>query len=136
LRASLQPFEFIKRFRPIFAQQSGQGTVGEKFAPGLAGGAVIGLIGRIADALNLSAAARTRLLVLAMYGHLRAESGYFFWKFCPRILLQDFSPTGEFCFRSVEQVFNLFRPEFLRQLDGREPRLKKDLIRVSVADPA
>src|ERR1017187_6871004 len=56
-------FHLFERARPILAQQAGEGAIGQEFAAGLAGRAVVGFIRRVANALDPGAAAGTRLAV-------------------------------------------------------------------------
>ena len=49
--------EFVKGARPVFAEEAGEGAIGEKLAVGLAGGAVVGFVAGVADALDFGAAA-------------------------------------------------------------------------------
>ncbi len=76
--ATFEGFEFVEGARPVGAEETGEAAVGEELAAGLAGGAVIGLVVGVSDALDLFAAARARLPVAAVDGHVLAEGGDFF----------------------------------------------------------
>ena len=70
-----QRLQFLQGARPILLQEAGKGAVGQQAAAGLAGGAVVGLVAGVADALDFCAAARTRLIIAAMHCHLGPECG-------------------------------------------------------------
>ena len=52
ISGALQRFQLFERARPILAQQPRQTPVGQQLAAGLAAQAVVGLIGRITNALH------------------------------------------------------------------------------------
>src|SRR5215467_14143979 len=76
--AALQRLQFIERLRPVRAQQAREATVSKQLASCLAARAVVGLVVRVTDALNLFAAPWTRLAVAAMSSHARAKRRHFF----------------------------------------------------------
>lgn len=55
-----EEIEFVEGARPVFTEEAGEGAIGEEFASGLAGGAIIGFVAGVADALDFGAAARAR----------------------------------------------------------------------------
>src|SRR5215472_13049198 len=73
-----QLLQLLQRPRPVFAKQTAQRAIGQELAAGLAVDAVVGLVGRIADPLDLGAASRARLAITAMNRHALAKCGYFF----------------------------------------------------------
>src|SRR5208282_4585728 len=89
-----EELEFVEGARPVFAEEAGEGAVGEEFTGGLAGGAVVGFVAGVADALDFGSAARARLFVAAMDGHAFAESGDFFWEFAGGFGAKMIGPTG------------------------------------------
>jgi hypothetical protein len=47
-----EEFELIEGARPVFAEEAGEGAVGEEFAPSLTRRAIVGFVGGVADALD------------------------------------------------------------------------------------
>lgn len=72
--------EFFRSFWPVLSQQSRQGTVGEELSSGLAVCTVVGLVGRITNALDFGITARARLFVSAMNRHAPAKCRDFLGK--------------------------------------------------------
>src|ERR1700744_4770056 len=72
---ALERFQFVERARPVGAEESGERAVGEDAAVGLAGGAVVGFVVGVADALDGRAAAWAGKIEAAVHGHLGTEGG-------------------------------------------------------------
>src|SRR6201996_3769597 len=75
---ALERFQFVERARPVGAEESGERAVGEDAAVGLAGGAVVGFVVGVADALDGRAATWTGKIEVAVHGHFGTEGGDFF----------------------------------------------------------
>ena len=118
------------------AEQARKAAVGQHLAAGLAGGAVVGFVVGIADALDGRAAARAGLAEAAVDGHLGAErgdpSGNFFLASATRRSIQEVKRERV----AVEKALPLVRLELVRERDGRELRGVKDLVGVGVAHAA
>ena len=127
-------FQLFRSARPVLAQQAAQRTVGQQLASGLAVRAVVGLIRRIADALDLRAASRTRLAIAAVDGHLIAECRNFLRKLCACLFAKVFSPLRQRLLCGLKEPLDFFGLHALRQQHGRKLRVKKNFIRIGVAD--
>src|SRR5439155_24998991 len=66
-----QPFQVLKRFRPVRAEEPRERAVGEQSSASLAGGTVIRLVARVDDSLDGSSASRTVLSVAAVDSYVR-----------------------------------------------------------------
>ena len=91
----LEVLEFVDAARPVRLEQAGQRAVGEQLAAGLAGGAVVALVGGVPDALHRRAARRARLAVLAVHGHLGVERGHLLRELLAALGAQQLHPLGE-----------------------------------------
>ena len=74
----LEGFELVEGAGPVGAEEAGEAAVGEDFAAGLAGGAVVGFVVGVADALDGCGAAGAGEIEAAVHGHVGAEGGDFF----------------------------------------------------------
>src|SRR5438132_8626621 len=128
--------KFLRGLWPVFTQDARQGAIGEKLAAGLAVGTVVGLVGGIANPLNLCGAAQTRLTEATMYGHPRAKSGNVFRKSVAGCDAEIFNPLKKSYACGSMKPFHLFPGKSLREFYGRELRLKKNFIRIGIADAA
>ena len=81
--------------RPVLPEQPGQRAVGQEFAPGLAAGTIVRLVGRVANALYFGAATRARLAELAVGRHFVAEGGDFPGKCVAAFLAKPIDPKIE-----------------------------------------
>ena len=72
-----EEFEFGEGAGPVGAEEAREAAVGEESAVGLAGGAVIGFVVGVTDALDGSAATRAGEFVAAVDGHAWTERGDF-----------------------------------------------------------
>ena len=131
-----EKIEFVERARPVFAEQAREGTVGEEFASGLAGGAVVGFVARVANALDFGAAARARLFVAAVDGHAFAESGDFFGEFSCGVGAEAIGPMCEAGADGFVEAFRFGRREFLRESERREFGFPENFVGVGIADAA
>src|SRR5436305_550743 len=110
-------FEFFEGARPILAQQTAQGTVGEQLASSLALGAVVGFIGRITNALDLRSASRTRFPILAVDGHGLVKRRDLFRELITRLGTEKFCPLVQGAANSFEQAACFFMAQALGQGD-------------------
>lgn len=131
-----EEIELVERAGPIFAEEAREGAIGEEFAAGLAGSAVIGLVGSVANALDFSAATRAGKLVAAVNSHAVSESGDFFGEFAGGFGAEEICPAREAGADGFEESLDFGDGEFLREGDRREPGFPKDFVGVSVADAA
>src|SRR4029077_1086042 len=92
-RTARQSFQLLQGTGPVFAQQARQSAIGEQAAAGLAARAVVGLVGRVADALDFGATVGTGLSVAAVHGHAFAECGYFFGEITGGLGAQPIDPV-------------------------------------------
>ena len=121
---------------PVGFEEPGETAVGQDFAAGLAGGAVVGFVVGIADALDRGAADGARLLEAAVDGHFGAEGGYFFGKAGFGFGVEAVDPELHDLARGGEESIPLCWHKFLSQGDGREPGGMQDFVGVGVADAA
>ena len=128
--------EFVKGARPVFAEETGEGAVGEEFASGLAGGAVVGFVAGVADALDFCAATRARLFIAAVDGHAFAERSDFFRKFAGGVGAEAIRPAREARADGVVETLDFGGREFLGKRERREFSFPKNFVGVGVADAA
>jgi len=134
--AAFEGFKLLEGAGPIGAEQAREAAVGEDFAAGLAGGAIVGFIVGITDALNGVATTRTGLAEAAVNSHLGTK--------CRDALRESFSGLGgEPCdpkfqceARGVEEALPLVGRELVRERDGRETGGVENLVGVGVAHTA
>ena len=77
---SLEGFQFVQSSGPVGPEETGQASIGQNLAAGLASGAVVCFLVGIADAQYLVAASWAWLTVAAMSRHIFAEGSHFLWK--------------------------------------------------------
>jgi len=128
--------EFVERAWPVFAKEAGEGAVGEEFAGGLAGGAIVRFVAGVADALDFGPAARAGLFVAAVDGHALAEGGDFFGEFAGGLRAQAIGPVGEVGADGFEEAHDFGGAEFLGKRERRELGFPDDFVGVGVADTA
>ena len=87
--------KFVEATWPISSEQAGEGAVGQEFSAGLAGGAVVGLVRGVADALDLSTAAGAGKFEAAVDGHAFAESSHIFGEYSRRFGAEAIGPACE-----------------------------------------
>ena len=132
--ALFEGFEFFESAGPVGTQETGEAAVGKDLAVGLALGAVVGFVVRIADALDGRAAGGAGLIETPVDGHVGAEGGDFFGE-----------GFGGFCFEAgypeIERVAGggvealpLVGSQLVGLEDGREVGGVEDLVGVGVAD--
>src|SRR6185436_2340037 len=108
-RAPLRPsallllLQLLERLRPVLLHQPRQHAVGEQAAAGLAGGAVIGLVLGVEDALHRRAADGAGLAVAAVHGHLRAEGGDLLGEVVAGLRAQAGDPLAQHLLRRREE---------------------------------
>ncbi len=131
-----EEFEFVEGAGPVFAEEAGEGAVGEEFAAGLAGGAVVGFVAGVADALDFGAAARAGLFVAAVDGHAFAEGGDFFGEFAGGLGAEAIGPLREAGADGFVEALDFGDGEFLGQRERREFGFPENFVGVGVADAA
>jgi hypothetical protein len=117
-------------------EQAGEAAVGEDATCGLAAGAVVGFVVRVADTENLFAAARARLAVATVNGHPLAECGDFFGEGGGGAGVEAIDPEAEGLLGGGEEAQPVIGAEFLREGGGGELGGVEDLVGVGVADAA
>src|SRR5215469_18162597 len=90
-----QLLQLVQRPWPVLAEQAAQRAIGQQLASGLAVDAVVGLVGGVADPLDLGAASRARLTITAMDRHARAKCRYFFRKLAGSFRAEVFYPQTQ-----------------------------------------
>src|SRR6266404_2056363 len=88
-------FKFLERARPILPQQTAERAIGKQLSAGLATRAIICLVRRVTNPLDLRAATRAGLPVTSMYGHPLAKRGDLFGKFRARFSAQFPGPVAK-----------------------------------------
>src|SRR5262252_8605797 len=81
--------------RPIFTEQARESAVSKKLSPRLACGAIVSLVGRVANALDLRPAAWAGLFVTAVNGHAFPKCRYILGELASRFGPQRISPLCE-----------------------------------------
>jgi hypothetical protein len=102
----------------------------------LAGGAIVGFIAGVADALDFRSAARAGKLIASVNGHAFAEGGNFFWEFAGGFNAQPISPSSEAGANGFEEALDFGDGEFLRERERRKFGFPEDFVGVGVADAA
>jgi hypothetical protein len=74
--SAFQRLKLIEGAGPVRAEEAREASIGKDLAPGLAAGAIVGLVVSVTNALHFLSAARTGLVVAAVYGKLRTEGSY------------------------------------------------------------
>src|SRR5579864_4091330 len=133
---ALEGLKFFERPRPVRPQKPGQTAIGKDFSAGLASGAVIRFVVRIANPKNFLSAPRTRLSVAAVNRHAFAKRGHLFGKGGFRLRAQPVDPEPQGLARRREQSFRFLRLQLMRERDGRKLGRVQDLIGIRVADAA
>jgi len=129
-----EEFEFFRGAGPVFAEEAGEGAVGEKFSSGLAGGAVVGFVGGVADALDFVAATRAGEFVAAVDGHAFAEGGDVFGEFAGGFGAELRGPVREAAADGVVKAPDFWGAEFLREGERRKLGCEENFVGVGVAD--
>ncbi len=125
-------FKFIDGLGPVSLEQTGQSTVGQQLAAGLAGRAIIGFVAGVANSLDRRVAIRTWFLITAMHGHLRSKCSYFGGEMLSGLGGKFLQPIPQSTLRGVEE--SLHRPvvETRSERERRQPRDMQDLVRVRI----
>src|SRR6266851_6665793 len=131
-----EEFEFFEGAGPIFAEKAGEGAVGEELSAGLAGGAIVGFVGGVTDALDFGAATRTRLFVTAVNGHAFAKGGHVFGEFIARFGAEAVEPVSERGTGGFEEALDLRHGELLGEGEGRKPGFEQNFVGIGIADTA
>src|SRR5580765_2466766 len=131
-----EEFEFVEGAGPVFAEEAGEGAIGEEFAVGLARGAVVGFVGGVADALDFGVAARAGKFVAAVDSHAFAEGGNFFGKLAGGFGAEAVRPAGEAEADGFIEALDFRDREFLRERERRKLGFEENFVGISVADAA
>src|SRR6266705_4693563 len=131
-----EEFEFFEGAGPIFAEKAGEGAIGEELSAGLAGGAIVGLVGGVTDALDFGAATRTRLLVAAVDGHAFAKGGHVFGEFIACFRAEALGPANERGTGGFEEALDFRHGELLGEREGRKPGFEQNFVGIGIADAA
>src|SRR5579862_657150 len=129
-------FELFESSGPVAVQKAGKGAICEKLAAGLAVHTVVGFVVGVANPLDRRAALDARLAIPAMNRHVFAEGGYLFREIAAGLVAQSLGPEGKSPADGPVEPAYVIRAELLRKRDRRHASLKKDFVRVGVADPA
>src|SRR5262249_35677326 len=121
-------FEFLDRFGPIFLQKTREGPIRQEPSFGLAGGAIVGFVRFIPDALDPGTTSRTSLVVPAMNGHAFAKGGHFFRELVPILSAKTAHPLIERCACRLKQPAHFFIRKLLSHGKRREFGFPQDLI--------
>src|SRR5260370_11388528 len=114
-------FEFFEGAGRIFAEKAGESAVGEELSAGLAGGAIVGFVGGVTDALDFGVAARTRLFVAAVNGHAFAKGGHVFGEFIAGFRAPALGPASERGAGGFEEALDFRHGELPGEREGRKP---------------
>src|SRR5947209_5496698 len=106
--------QLFNRTWPIVFQQTGERSIGQQLAGGLAARAVIGFIFCVHDALDHRATDGTRLSMPAMNGHAFSKGCYLFRKAFADFLPESLGPFEQGLSRGLEQAADFGIGEFLR----------------------
>src|SRR5260370_37465363 len=129
-------FEFFEGAGRIFAEKAGESAVGEELSAGLAGGAIVGFVGGVTNALDFGVATRTRLFVAAVNGHAFAKGGDIFGEILARLRAEAVEPANERGTGGCEEALDLRHGELVGQREGRKPGFEQNFIRIGIADAA
>src|ERR1700724_2714443 len=121
-------FQFLECARPVVVQQARERAVGEQAAAGLALRAIVSLVARIAYPLNLSPAARTRLPVAPMHGHLGPKRGHLLGKPAIRLGAKAVGPFDQSRAGRFVYALDFLRAQLLRHRDWRKLRTMQYLV--------
>ena len=114
----LRLFQLLEALRPVAPEEAREGAVGEKAAAGLAGGAVVRLVLRVNDPLDVGTARGAGLPVLPVDGHLLAEGGDLLRERIARLAPEAIGPLDEGLLRRLVESRDLLVRELPRQGDG------------------
>ena len=131
-----EEFEFVEGAGPVFAEEAGEGAVGEEFAGGLAGRAIVGFVAGVADALDFAAAARARLFIAAVDSHAFAEGGDIFRELAGGFGAETVGPVDEAGADGFVEALDFEDGEFLREGERRKLGFPENFVGVGVADAA
>ena len=109
----LQRFKFIQSARPVGAQEARETAVGEYFATSLTARAIVGFVVGVADALDLLATARTRLIEFAVHSEVGTERSHALGKGPCGFVAEAIHPQRECGARDCEEALPLFRLELV-----------------------
>src|SRR5712692_1797214 len=126
--------EFVERARPVLVQQAGKSAVGEQASARLASRTIIGLVARVADALDFGATTRAWLAIAAVDRHAGPKRGDLLGKCTSRFGPQTLGPFEQRRARRVVKPLDFLRSQLLRHCDRRELRAMENLVGIRIAD--
>ena len=100
--APAQPFHFLERTRPVFAQQARQYAVGEEPPTGLAARTVVRLVVRVDNPRDRRPASRARFSVPSVDRHAFVKGGHFLGEAFAGFAPKSLGPFKERPLRCVE----------------------------------
>src|SRR5262249_2723530 len=112
--------ELLDGFGPIFLQKTREGPIRQETSFGLAGGAIVGFVRFIPDALDFRVAARTSLVVPSVNGHAFSKGGHFFRELVPILSAKTAHPLIERCACRLKQPAHFFIRKLLSHGKRRE----------------
>src|SRR2546427_4140000 len=101
-------FPFLEGPRPVGLEQSRERAIGEDASTGLTSGAVIRLVGRVANALHGRATDGAGLLVLAVHRHLLAKRRDLLGEVAAGLVTQPRDPFAQRALRGLVQARDFF----------------------------
>src|SRR5262249_9796033 len=110
-------FELLEAPRPVLLEEARQRAIRQEPPSGLAGGAVVGLVVGVDDALDRRAAVRARLPVATVDGHPLPEGGHLLGESIARLLAQPIGPRPEHGAGRLVESPDLVLVELLRERD-------------------
>ncbi len=131
---SLDRFKLVECAGPVGSEETREAAVGEDSAAGLAGGAVVGLVVGVADALDRRGAAWAWEIEAAVNGHIRTEGGDLLGETLLGFLVEAIDPGPERVSRGFVELLHLRVGELARLREWGELCGVEDLVGVSVAD--
>src|SRR5687767_11360633 len=119
--------EVFGSLRPIFVQQARECAIRQQTAACLTTRTIVRLVSRVTNALDLRAAARTRLTVTAVRRHVFAKRSDFFRESFAGFFPQPPDPLHQRVARGGVKPRDFFFSKFLRELHRRKSRVPKNL---------
>src|SRR6266567_1273409 len=83
-----------------------------------AGGAIVGFVGGVTNALDFGVAAGTRLFVATVNGHAFAKGGHIFWEFIARFRAEALGPASERGTGGFKEALDFRHGELLSEGEG------------------
>lgn len=129
-----EQFELVEGAGPVFAEEAGEGAVGEDSPTGLASRTVVGFVAGVTDALDFAAATRARFFITAVDGHVFTERGNFFGEFSSGFGAKVIGPVRERGTDGFVEALDFGNGELLGERERRELSFPEDFVGIGVAD--